>query len=529
MPRYIAAARVADEPAAAPDSRLFSMRSRSKAADDLPFANLSIHAISNLRSALVGDADIIGEPEAAGHMIVECDEQTAEAKKRELPADVIFEIEKHRWHGGLVHPAFAVMQPLSQPLPAGIGAAIELLVDLPAPPLEGTVATLYLAASRGGFATTSTALTNDRGEVLLAYDPRVWTPVSISVTPRSRAWSGYVAVTRSRIAITLQPLPRIGPLGWWHRSLGVSRPADDLGTGIRVGVIDTGIGPHPYLAHAKSCGAIIDGRLDRSEGATDDISEHGTHVAGIIGARPTAAGDFAGIAPGADLAAIRIYNRSGTPGVESAPANNGDIAQAILRLARDEQCDIINLSSGGPLRSAIELDRIAAAFNAGTLLICAAGNGAGPPVLYPAAEANVIGVSALGVFGAAPAAALDIFSLPAMPDRYNGFGSYLAAFSSFGPEIKCIGPGVGIISTVPMRGEQQPAYLAASGTSMAAPAIAGALAAILSRDPVYKTLPRNRERTMRAWSLLASALRSQALAFPYQGFGLPFVLPSPAP
>jgi subtilisin len=136
----------------------------------------------------------------------------------------------------------------------------------------------------------------------------------------------------------------------------------------------------------------------------------------------------------------------------------------------------------------------------------------------------VIGVSALGIIGGFPAAALDIFSMPPTADRYNGMGGFHAAFSSFGPEIKCIGPGVGIISTVPARGESSPAYLAASGTSMAAPAVAGALAAILSRDAIYKSLPRNRDRSLRAWNVLAGTLRSLGLYFPYQGFGLPTVL-----
>jgi subtilisin len=318
-------------------------------------------------------------------------------------------------------------------------------------------------------------------------------------------------------------LPRSGPLGWWHRAFGLTKYSEELGSGIRVGIIDTGIGTHPYLSHAKRAGAILNGKFDNAEHAADDVVEHGTHVAGIIGARPTDLKDYAGVAPGAELVALRVYSRSDSPGHETNPATNGDISQAIIRLARDEQCDIINLSSGGPLRSDIEIDRISAAFNAGTLMICAAGNGSGPPVQYPAAEPNVIGVSALGVHGGVPTAALDIFSSPATPDRYNGFGGFLAAFSSFGPEIKCIGPGVGIISTVPPRGERHPPYLAASGTSMAAPAIAGALAAILSRDPVYKSLPRNRERSLRAWKVLAQTLRSLGLGFPYQGFGLPTI------
>ena len=54
--------------------------------------------------------------------------------------------------------------------------------------------------------------------------------------------------------------------GWWHRQMGISRYNSELGTGIRVGVIDTGIGPHLDLEHANDVGAFIDGGFDPSEG-----------------------------------------------------------------------------------------------------------------------------------------------------------------------------------------------------------------------------------------------------------------------
>jgi subtilisin family serine protease len=331
-------------------------------------------------------------------------------------------------------------------------------------------------------------------------------------------------VTAPRMSLALSELPRSGPLGWWHNVLGLGRYAADLGTGIRVGIIDTGIGPHPYLAHAKQAGAIVEGIFDPSASATTDVAEHGTHVAGIIGARPQDTNDFAGIAPGAELVALRVYPGGGAPGAEAGFATNGDISQAITRLSAAEECDIINLSSGGLLRSEIENDRITAAFNRGTLMVCSAGNGGGPPVLFPAADPNVIGVSAMGILNCAPALALDALSLPTQPDRFTNAGAYLAAFSSFGPEIKCIAPGVGIISTVPSAGASAPAYLAGSGTSMSAPVLTGTLAALLSRDSVYKSLPRTRERAFWAWNALARTLRPLGLAFPYQGFGLPTIL-----
>jgi subtilisin len=267
-----------------------------------------------------------------------------------------------------------------------------------------------------------------------------------------------------------------------------------------------------------------DAAANWSPDSAKDVAEHGTHVAGIIGARPTDLRDFSGIAPGAALVAVRVYPGGGPPGSEGGFSNNGDIAQAITHLTEDQACDIINLSSNGPLRSEIEADRITAAFNRGTLVVCSAGNGGGPPVLFPAAEPNALGVSALGFFGAAPATSLDAFNMPMQPDRYTISGGYLAKFSSFGPEIKCIAPGVGVISTVPTGDGTTPAYLAASGTSMAAPVVSGCLAALLSRDSGYKSLPRSRERSVRAWNVLVGTLRSLGLHFAYQGFGVPTVV-----
>src|SRR5262249_25874873 len=154
-----------------------------------------------------------------------------------------------------------------------------------------------------------------------------------------------------RMRVALPALPRRGPVAWWHHAVGVGRYVPALGEGIRVGVVDTGLGPHPYLQHAKRVGAIVRGVLDESADATNDVAEHGTHVAGIIGARPTDLQDFAGIAPGADLVAIRVYPGGGAPGAEAGSATNGDIAEAITRLSEQEHCDIINLSSGGLMRS----------------------------------------------------------------------------------------------------------------------------------------------------------------------------------
>ena len=500
MPRYIIAPRLAAGPKPAAAEHVRSV----------------VAGFATARSAARAPGS--GELEVG---VIDLDVKEAAAHRANLSSDIILEEEKLRWNG-LLHPLAREPVP-NAPLPHGIGAAVELRVTLDGAPLEGVVAVMSLQGLRGSMSTTSTAATGADGEAPLHYDPHLWRPLSLNVTPRSRAWAGCAAVTGPRMTLALLGLPRSGPLGWWHQSLGQSRYDAELGTGIRVGIIDTGIGPHPYLAHAARAGAIVAGKFDQSPNATDDVAEHGTHVAGIVGARPTDLRDFAGIAPGADLVALRVYPGGGPLGTEAGFTTNGDIAQAITRLSDAEGCDLINLSSGGLLRSEIEIDRIVAAFNRGTLTISSAGNGRGPPVLFPASDPNVIAVSALGILNTTPPLALDTFSTPRCPDHYGIGGAYLASFSSFGPEVKCIAPGVGIISTVPTPDGSAPGYLAASGTSAAAPIVTATLAALLSRDATYKTLPRSRERALWAWNVLARTFRSLGLFPAYQGFGIPTV------
>lgn len=91
--------------------------------------------------------------------------------------------------------------------------------------------------------------------------------------------------------------------------MGINSPGDQqLGNGIKIGIIDTGCGPDRALSHVTPVGAYIDG-LRYGAGDTTDVDTHGSHTAGIIGARPFSSGDYAGIAPGAELFAMRVFSK----------------------------------------------------------------------------------------------------------------------------------------------------------------------------------------------------------------------------
>jgi subtilisin len=259
-------------------------------------------------------------------------------------------------------------------------------------------------------------------------------------------------------------------------------------------------------------GAFINGQHDPQGGG--DVDSHGSHVCGIIGAKPAAPGQFSGIAPGCGLLCARVF-----PDADSG-ADQGDIVLAIDELSRNRQADLINMSLGAKQASQIEHDGIIDALERGTLCVCAAGNSAGPPE-WPGRFPESVAVSAVGLEGWGPPGTLASTRLPEDPAEFGNDHFYLANFSCFGDEIACTAPGVGILSTVPERFGLAAPYAAMDGTSMASPAACGALAVLLAGSSDYKQLPRDRTRAEMARRLLAGACRDLGLAARFQGRGMP--------
>lgn len=392
----------------------------------------------------------------------------------------------------------------------GTGTAFSLNIRGAGKPVVGAEVMLYLRGSHD-MSNNINGVTDAHGNVTFDLSG-FWQAVAAVVYPVGGFWRHLVRGPKDGQTITLRRLPRSGYTAWWHRLHEVNTYNAIRGQGVRVGVADTGLGPHPNLAHARDQGAFIAGAFDANAGA--DVDSHGTHVAGAIGARPSSSGELAGLAPGVDLFTARVFP-------PNSGANQGDIVNAIDHLSGVNECDLVNLSLGSPQRSAIEHDGIIDAMERGTLCVCAASNDGVEGVHYPAKFSETLAISAIGLNGWGPDGTITALNYPDEPEKYGNDGYFIASFSNFGSGVSGAGGGVGIISTVPERYGHVAPYAVMDGTSMASPVACAAIAAMLARDAEYLAMPRDIMRAERARSLFRAHTKDIGLAAIYQGRGVP--------
>lgn len=403
------------------------------------------------------------------------------------------------------------------PGPPGLGQRLSYTVVGDGKGVVGARALVMMASVTGAGAGTRIETETDKdGTIEVEYDASRYLPALLAIEPANSYWTSLLPAPPSGSEIPLTALPKSGPDAWWRQLVGIYGYDENVGSGIKVGVVDTGLGPHPYLKHAKKLGAITAEGDKRTANATKDVRGHGTHVAGLIGARPVkGSGDFAGIAPGADLAAIRVFDAEGG-------AHQGDIAGGIDALALDFEADLINLSLGASEPSNIERDAIIAAAEQGALCIASAGNDRGAPISFPAGYPETIAVSALGIMGAAPPGTMAAASQPSnrLAFATQAPGLFVANFSNAGAGLICSAPGVGIISTVPQQPAVSAPYATKNGTSMASPIATAALATVLANDKTYGDLPRDETRPAHAAQMMIAMLRPTGLPKVLGGYGL---------
>jgi subtilisin len=430
-----------------------------------------------------------------GAVLVDIEPAAAEALRSARP-DLRVVPEVH------YHPAWVRRDRVTRP-PADPRAVVTFAVvsAVNSMPISGArVAAIVDPQTGEGAAGT----TDSRGAVTLTLPGPGRPLAALYAIPSAGYWS-YLstgATVRDGMQLPVAPIDLSAPDDL-RRAYGL--PPDGTGGGVKVGVVDTGVGPHPDLTLA---GGENFAAGDDPADYGDNGLGHGTHVAGIVAARGRPPTGVRGIAPGVALYSYRVYAKG------AGTCTNFALVKALAQAVADG-CDLINLSLalGAATDEAVRA-ALAAARDQGSLCFAASGNttfGDRGAVDYPASDPTSVAVSASGRLGGYPADTLetDEAAAPFGTDPKD----FISRFSNVGPQIQFTGPGVGIVSTFPG------GYAVMDGTSMACPAACGRAAARLAAHPGVLARPRTAARADEMLTLLRGAAEAMGFGPTYEGFG----------
>ena len=187
------------------------------------------------------------------------------------------------------------------------------------------------------------------------------------------------------------------------------------GAGIKIGIIDTGL----FTGHSDFAGVPMTGYPGGTYPTAwnTDRNGHGTHVTGTIAAALNGSG-VVGVSPGVAIHMVKVFGDDGGWIYSSSLLNAAQQCQSA-------GCRIISMSLGGGTRSRTEETGFQNLYNAGILLVAAAGNAGNSTLSFPAGYGSVISVAAVDS------------------------ASSVASFSQYNSDVELSGPGVGVLSTVP--------------------------------------------------------------------------------
>ena len=254
------------------------------------------------------------------------------------------------------------------------------------------------------------------------------------------------------------------------------------GQGVGVAVVDSGInsGLDDLQGANGRSRVVAQAKFNSSTHAMADQFGHGTHVAGIIGGNGAdSRGAYIGVAPGVNLINVKVSDDGGAAAVSDVVSG----LQWVLNNAAAYNIRVVNLSLNSSVADSYNLDPLDAAceilWNHGIVVVVSAGNSAsgsnGGAIYAPANDPFVITVGALDERG--------------LPAPYSSFGVTPDGVAK--PDL--MAPGTNIISTLASMGtalvKAHPdhvvgqGYFRMSGTSMAAPVVAGAAALLVQSNP----------------------------------------------
>lgn len=234
-----------------------------------------------------------------------------------------------------------------------------------------------------------------------------------------------------------------GTVNWAADAVNASMAwSQSTGAGVKVAVLDTGAGPARDLTISGGYNFVGNNTYYA------DDNGHGTMVAGIIAAVANSTIGISGVAPSAEIYAVKILDKDGVGTVDRALGG--------IQWALDNGMNIISMSwSLNDVNRAVE-NALQAAYNSGILLVAAAGNtgDVSEAIWCPASFDSVIAVSGIR----------------------KDYTRLLE--SCYGPKIELTAPGEKVYST----------WLnnqlgSGTGTSMAAPFVSGVAALVWARNP----------------------------------------------